>query len=135
MRVTKDGPTRDYPAFSPDGSKIAFRSDATEEEFTSFLFSAEVPSARARGRAPGYSPDGRSFVSSPLIDRSKSLLSEASRVTSARADGGDAGSVPLFLMPADGGVHRGSRNRVMMLIFARLVYRMASAALCGAGES
>jgi len=68
INLTKDSPADDtQPAFSPDGERIAFRSERDGGGL--FVMGATGESVRRltdRGYHPAWSPDGRSIVASTL---------------------------------------------------------------------
>src|SRR4029077_12940754 len=92
INLTKDSPADDtMPAFSPDGSQIAFRSELAGGGI--FLMGATGESVRRLtdfGYDPAWSPDGKEIlvategVSSPETRRSKSEVWRVEVATGAR---------------------------------------------------
>ena len=91
VRVTQDESNEDYPSFSADGSKIAFRSDRDGGGIYAVpLLGGEPRQLAPQGTRPRYSPDGRLVL----------FFSQAT------GEGGWEASHQVFLSPAEGGERR-----------------------------
>lgn len=88
VRITKDASNEDYPFFSADGTKIAFRSDRDGGGiYVVPLLGGEPRLLVPQGTRARYSPDGRFILFFP----------------GGTGEGGWEASHRAFLIPADGG--------------------------------
>jgi Tol biopolymer transport system component len=91
VRLTRDEANEDYPAFSPDGTKIASRSDREGGGiYVVSLLGGQPRLLAAQGTRPRYSPDGRLILFIP-----QGVQLEVWEAASQE-----------FLIPAEGGERR-----------------------------
>ena len=88
LRLTRDPADESDPDFSPDGTRIAFRSEREDGGvYTAPSFGGDAQFIVPRGRNPKYSPDGRTIASWAGMEGS-GFLPGAARVMLAPAGGG-----------------------------------------------